>query len=73
VESAEDSLARVTDGDHAPLTFSRDGLGREVRRESGAGFKLDQAYDRVGQLLKQSAGIAIKPGIAGAAAAQKAG
>jgi hypothetical protein len=44
-----------------------------VRRESGAGFKLDQAYDRVGQLLKQSAGIAIKPGIAGAAAAQKAG
>ncbi len=42
--------------DHAPLAFMRDALGREVRRVSAAGFRLDQAWDAAGQLLRQSAG-----------------
>ncbi len=41
---------------HAPLVFDRDALGREVRRGSASGFRLDQAWDAVGQLLRQSAG-----------------
>ena len=41
---------------HAPLLFDRDTLGREVRRASAAGFRLDQAWDAVGQLRNQSAG-----------------
>lgn len=52
-------VARIAIGDHAPLAFTRDALGREVRREGGAGFYLDQSWDAVGQLLGQMGGHAI--------------
>ena len=49
-------VASVGVDDHAPFAFGRDALGREVRRSSAAGFRLDQAWDGVGQLRSQSAG-----------------
>ena len=58
VEVAYDPLGAIrqlTIGDHVPLVFKRDAMGRETRRESGRGFHLDQAYDAVGQLTAQMA------------------
>ena len=57
-EMAYDPLGAIRQlaiGDHAPLAFKRDAMGRETRRESGRGFHLDQAYDAVGQLIAQMA------------------
>lgn len=51
------------DNQHAPLLFRRDALGREMSRASGAGFSLEQRYDVIGQLVRQSAGVV--PGITG--------
>jgi RHS repeat-associated protein len=36
------------------LRFTRDAMGRETTRVSEKGFRLDQSYDRVGQLLRQT-------------------
>lgn len=48
------ALTRLSVAGHAPLAFERDGLGRETRRRNGRGFRLDQNWDAVGQLLHQS-------------------
>ncbi len=50
------ALASLAIDDHAPLMVSRDPLGRETRRSSAAGFVLEQAFDPVGQLMRQRAG-----------------
>ncbi|MDZ5449889.1 RHS repeat-associated core domain-containing protein [Labrys sp. ZIDIC5] len=50
------ALQSLAVGDHARLTFKRDSLGREVSRQSEAGFALDQRYDVIGQLKSQRAG-----------------
>lgn len=49
-------LAEIAIGDHAPLAIARDPLGREVMRSTRSGFRLEQAWDPVGQLLRQAAG-----------------
>ncbi|NDL01402.1 PAAR domain-containing protein, partial [Photorhabdus bodei] len=41
---------------HAPLQMQHDGLGREIARESAAGFIQSQAYTPVGLLAHQTAG-----------------
>ncbi|MGN8113064.1 RHS repeat-associated core domain-containing protein [Labrys sp. 22185] len=59
VASAYDPLGALQSlmvGDHAPLAFERDGLGRELARTSAAGFALRQDYDAVGQLVSQRMG-----------------
>ncbi|WP_246410965.1 DUF6531 domain-containing protein, partial [Methylobacterium fujisawaense] len=66
------ALAALVVAEHAPLAFTQDGLGREVRRESTAGFVLDSAWDAGGRLSAQRGGRAIR-GLAGAVAAQRAG
>ena len=63
VQIARDPLgmvAAITIDDHAPLTFTRDALGRETSRASAKGFRLDQSWDAVGQLMHQRvrAGVA---------------
>ncbi|QEN90083.1 hypothetical protein FZC33_28920 [Labrys sp. KNU-23] len=55
------AVTRIAIGDHAPLFFKRDALGRELARESAAGFRLEQAYDEIGQLVRQSAGTSPAP------------
>ena len=50
------NLAQLLIGEHAPLHISRDALGREVLRNSAAGFHLQQQYNRVGLLTEQRAG-----------------
>ena len=49
-------LAQLLIGEHAPLHISRDALGREVLRNSAAGFNLQQPYNRIGLLTEQRAG-----------------
>ena len=49
-------VEHIAIGAHEPLEIYRDGLGREVARLSKAGFRLDQAFDPVGQLTQQSFG-----------------
>ena len=49
-------LAQLLIGEHAPLHISRDALGREVLRNSAAGFNLQQQYNRIGLLTAQRAG-----------------
>ncbi len=66
------ALSELIIAEHAPLGFTRDGLGREVRRESAAGFVLDSAWDAGGRLSAQRGGRAIR-GLSGAVAAQRAG
>ena len=53
-------IASIAIEGHAPLSFKSDALGRETRRESAAGFRLDSAYDMVGLLIRQKAGRAGK-------------
>lgn len=57
IEAAYDPLGALAslrlDGS-AALAFTRDAMGRETSRVHEAGFRLDQTYDRVGQLLRQS-------------------
>ncbi|WP_313003801.1 hypothetical protein [Pseudomonas sp.] len=50
------NLAQLLIGEHAPLHISRDALGREVLRNSAAGFHLQQQYNRVGLLTEQRTG-----------------
>ena len=47
---------------HTPLQISRDALGREVQRNSAAGFNLQQQYSRVSLLTEQRAGSTLDPG-----------
>ncbi len=64
---------RLIIGGHAPLTRSFDVQGRERSRVSGAGFRQEQQYDALGQLLRQSAGFDLAnlgKGLEGARAAQ---
>jgi hypothetical protein len=49
------AVAALTLDAHAPLSFERDALGREIRRESAAGFYLEAAYGPAGQLTRQVA------------------
>ena len=49
-------IASIAIEGHGALSFTRDALGRETRRESTAGFRLTSAYDAVGQLIEQKAG-----------------
>ncbi|WP_348272750.1 hypothetical protein [Methylobacterium sp. 13MFTsu3.1M2] len=66
------ALAELVVAEHAPLAFTRDGLGREVRRESAAGFVLDSAWDAGGRLSAQRGGRTIR-GLSGAMAVQRSG
>ena len=69
-------IEKIAIGDHAPLSFTRDVMGRETRRANGIGFKLDSAYDIAGQLIRQAGGFDVASfglGVAGAMAAQAAG
>ncbi|WP_407942680.1 hypothetical protein [Methylobacterium ajmalii] len=50
-------------GERATLRITRDAAGREVLRESAAGFRLTQAWDAVGQLTRQRGGR--EPGLVG--------
>lgn len=45
-------------GPHEALRFDRDRRGQELYRENGTGFRLDQSYDAIGQLLRQRSGAA---------------
>ncbi|WAI47138.1 RHS repeat-associated core domain-containing protein [Pseudomonas triclosanedens] len=54
-------LASLRIGEHAPLAFQHDALGRNTQRHSPAGFLLRQQYDRVGLLTSQTAGQAQNP------------
>ncbi|TDB40830.1 hypothetical protein C5467_24745, partial [Photorhabdus khanii subsp. guanajuatensis] len=49
-------VTRVELAGHAPLLMQHDPLGRETRRESGAGFIQSQAYTPLGLLAHQTAG-----------------
>ena len=50
------ALSALVVGERAPLRFTRDAAGREVVRESAAGFRLEQAWDAAGQLARQRGG-----------------
>ncbi|KQT91004.1 hypothetical protein ASG60_21550 [Methylobacterium sp. Leaf469] len=50
------ALSGIAIGGHVPLRFARDVAGREFLRESAAGFRLEQAWDAVGQLVGQRGG-----------------
>lgn len=47
------AVAEIMVGDHAPLAFGRDALGREVERRSARGFSLSQGWDAGGRLSEQ--------------------
>jgi RHS repeat-associated protein len=49
-------VASIAIDDHAPLVFTRDALGRETSRASAKGFRLEQSWDAVGQLMHQRVG-----------------
>ncbi|UXM96196.1 RHS domain-containing protein [Bartonella sp. HY329] len=69
-------FSELTIGDHAALKMTLDPLGRELKRESAAGFVLNQSYDVLGQLKSQIGGFAIASlgrGLEGAMAAQQQG
>ncbi|WP_156369068.1 hypothetical protein, partial [Methylobacterium sp. Leaf100] len=50
------AVREIAIGGHAPLRFSSDALGREIGRESATGFRLEQGWDTVGQLVRQTGG-----------------
>ena len=59
VAIGRDPLGMVTSiaiDNHAPLVFTRDALGREISRTSAKGFRLEQSWDAVGQLMHQRVG-----------------
>uniref|UniRef100_UPI0025959296 hypothetical protein n=1 Tax=uncultured Methylobacterium sp. TaxID=157278 RepID=UPI0025959296 len=49
------ALTLAGPGDPTTIAFTRDALGRETGRASG-GFRLEQAFDPLGQILRQRAG-----------------
>lgn len=49
-------LNTLTIGEHAPLHFERDLMGRERSRRSGAGFIEQRQWNQIGQLKTQIAG-----------------
>lgn len=49
-------LLELSLGDGPSVGFARDALGREVGRSGASGFRLEQGWDAVGQLVRQAAG-----------------
>ncbi|HED35103.1 MAG TPA: RHS repeat protein, partial [Gammaproteobacteria bacterium] len=54
--NANGLMSALRIGEHAPLEFEHDLMGRERQRRSGAGFAEHRQWDRVGQLKTQIAG-----------------
>ena len=52
-------VASIAIDDHAPLVFTRDALGRETSRASAKGFRLEQSFDAVSQLMHQRVGSGV--------------
>lgn len=59
------AATKITIGEHAPLSFRRDKIGREVGRTSAEGFAVEQRWDAVGRLIHQRSGsvAADRPGL----------
>ncbi|UXN02613.1 RHS repeat-associated core domain-containing protein [Bartonella sp. HY406] len=53
------SLTQLVIGNHKPMDFQYNIMGRETQRQSHSGFSLNQSYDALGLLTNQEAGFAL--------------